>query len=228
MVRSVDRKISVWLAGYYDDFNDSRVIPDNKNDPSTTASWTHTNSHHGNPLNGHAPLNPDYAFSLPERSYGFNRETGSTTEVAKGQDFRDMKKIGMMRNEGIHEWITKDRNRISIGQDWEGRRTDAKPCSVTHANRWRFRTMTAVQTTLGETNYGYMWMTTSLGAGSKYWTYHPTDGSEGRGHSVYYHKAGSGAIDNAGQIIPASGSNTVGVDIVHTYLASIYSWEENN
>mgnify|MGYP003637278030 CR=1 FL=1 len=225
MVRTVDRKISVWLAGYYDDFSSSRVIPDNKNDPASIAAWSHTNTHHGNPLNGEAPLNPNFAFSLPERAYGFNRETGSTTEVAKGQDFRDSKKIGMLQNDGIHEWITKDRNRISMGQEWEGKRNDGRPNSVTNANRWRFRTLTAIQATLGETNYGYMWMTTSMGSGTKYWTFHPCDGSEGRGHSVPYAKAGTGTLDNAGQCIPDTGSNTVGVDIVHTYLASTYSWE---
>ena len=36
MTRAVDRKITVWMAGYYDDFMGARTVPDDLNVPTDT------------------------------------------------------------------------------------------------------------------------------------------------------------------------------------------------
>ena len=64
-MRSVSRKYSFWLAGYYDDFNSARVLPDDSNVVGTT--YKSSASHHGNPINGYAPLNPRYTYAWVER-----------------------------------------------------------------------------------------------------------------------------------------------------------------
>jgi len=52
MVRAVQSKYGVWLAGYYDDFSGARAIPDDSNAPSSTTSYDRKISHHGNAMNG--------------------------------------------------------------------------------------------------------------------------------------------------------------------------------
>ena len=76
-------KYGFWLAGYYDDFTGCRTIPDDSNVPSATAledAYARADTHHGNPLNGEAPLNPRYRWSyhLREQIEGHhsNRPTG--------------------------------------------------------------------------------------------------------------------------------------------------------
>ena len=66
MVRSVTKKYQIWLAGFYDDFNGARAIPDYLQLPSDT-SYSITVSHFGNPMNGEASLNPRYRFSIADR-----------------------------------------------------------------------------------------------------------------------------------------------------------------
>lgn len=80
MVRSVEKKYQVWLAGYYDDFNAARAMPDDTNTPGSTRS--HTNSHHGNTMNGEATLNPRYRWSEPDRDH-----TGGSEFPADAQNF---------------------------------------------------------------------------------------------------------------------------------------------
>ena len=70
-------KYGFWLAGYYDDFTGCRAIPDDSNIPSATAvedSYARADTHHGNPLNGEAPLNPRYRWSyhIREQIEGHN------------------------------------------------------------------------------------------------------------------------------------------------------------
>ena len=67
MVRTVEKKYQVWLAGYYDDFNGARAIPDDRNQPSD-ATYSIIKSHFGNPMNGEAFMNPRYRFSVEERN----------------------------------------------------------------------------------------------------------------------------------------------------------------
>jgi len=122
MVRTVEKKYQVWLAGYYDDFNGARAIPDDRNQPSD-ATYNILNSHFGNPMNGEAFLNPRYRFSVEERNLDSERMiTQSTSQHLK--------------NDGIFEWLTFDDTRISH-DDWEGRVHLQYPDGHV-ANRYKF------------------------------------------------------------------------------------------
>ena len=70
MAKLVNRKYSVFLAGYYDDFNAGRAIADDENNPNVTGTIVHTASHFGNSLNGEARLNPRYQKAYKERVDG--------------------------------------------------------------------------------------------------------------------------------------------------------------
>ena len=123
MVRTVKKKYQVWLAGYYDDFNGARAISDFNNSPTTT--YTHLNSHYGNPLNGEAFLNPRYRWSVEEREQDSNAGNKiSTTANNK------------LQNDGIFEWLTFDDTRLE-NDDWEGRIQLQYPDGHV-ANRYKF------------------------------------------------------------------------------------------
>jgi len=108
LVRKVNTKYGAWLAGYYDDFLGARAIPDDRNTPSKSADYDHTNSHHGNPMNGEATLNPRFRWANCERAHtsGIVYFTGLNNKL--------------LRNKGLFEWLSWDsiRNRPD---DWEGR-----------------------------------------------------------------------------------------------------------
>ena len=59
-MRTVSRKYSFWLSGFYDDFIGARIVPDDSN--AIGATYLSSKSHHGNPINGLAPMNPRYNY----------------------------------------------------------------------------------------------------------------------------------------------------------------------
>ncbi len=121
MVRTVEKKYQVWLAGYYDDFNGARAIPDDTNSPGSARA--HGNSHHGNPMNGEATLNPRYRWSEPDRD-----QTGSNLYASSDNK--------LLQNDGIFEFISHDDTRQS-NTEWEGRAQLQYPDGHV-ANRYRF------------------------------------------------------------------------------------------
>lgn len=156
-----DKKYVVWLAGYYDDFEASICIPDDKN-AASDLSFDHEKTHHGNTVNGEAPLNPIFRHSVIER----DEATGKYTTT------------GMQRqahNEGIHKYLTKDTVRLSGGVNWEGRATTRSPQTYFHSNR-----VNTGITNTGVTTDGYMWVNNPRRTGAKYYFYSSRDGSFGR------------------------------------------------
>ena len=121
MVRTVEKKYQVWLAGYYDDFNGARAIPDDTNSPGSTRA--HGNSHHGNPMNGEATLNPRYRWAEPDRD-----QTGSNLYASSSNK--------LLQNDGVFEFISHDDTRQSNNK-WEGRAQLQYPDGHV-ANRYRF------------------------------------------------------------------------------------------
>tara|TARA_R100001463_G_scaffold117616_1_gene173224 strand:- start:336 stop:7148 length:6813 start_codon:yes stop_codon:yes gene_type:complete len=121
MVRTVNKKYQVWLAGYYDDFNGARAIPDDTNSPGSTRA--HGNSHHGNPMNGEATLNPRYRWAEPDRD-----QTGSNLYASSSNK--------LLQNDGVFEFISHDDTRQS-NNEWEGRAQLQYPDGHV-ANRYRF------------------------------------------------------------------------------------------
>lgn len=111
MVRSVNGKYNLWIAGYYDDFGGARAIAEDNNSPSATGSYDHTKTHYGNPMNGEATLNPKYRWSIIERSLVTNYDS---TLVGTNNTTR------YLQNNGSFEYIGQDviRNK---SDKWEGK-----------------------------------------------------------------------------------------------------------
>jgi len=137
MVRTVSKKYQIWIAGYYDDFNGARAIPDNLQQPSDT-SYAVTVSHFGNPMNGEASLNPRYRWSIVERA----KKTNYDTTLLGTNDVNQY-----LRNNGVFEWLSLDTKRNNAS-DWEGRIQLQYPDGHV-ANRYRFGGSTS------EGNVGY-------------------------------------------------------------------------
>ena len=114
MAKLVNRKYSVFLAGYYDDFNAGRAIADDENNPNVTGTIVHTASHFGNSLNGEARLNPRYQKAYKERVDG--DET---------------------HNLGAHEFLTTDTIRDNPSK-FEGKAQPSFPDGITQGNRYKF------------------------------------------------------------------------------------------
>ena len=112
------------LAGYYDDFNGARAIPNDDNDPTLTAAYDSDKTHYGNPMNGEATLNPRYRWALPDRN-----------QVA-GQDKVVSATFCYIKSVSPAEWLTYDINRQSP-EKWEGRAQLQYPDSHV-ANKYRF------------------------------------------------------------------------------------------
>ena len=138
MVRTVTQKYQIWLAGYYDDFNGARAIPDYKNTPSSTSTYTHLASHYGNPLNGEAFLNPRYRWSVEERAIDSNKVAGNSSRVSGTSPVNNF-----LMNDGLFEWLTFDDTRLGK-DDYEGRIHLQYPDGHV-ANRYKFN---------NDSNYG--------------------------------------------------------------------------
>ena len=130
MVRKVVSNYGVWLAGYYDDFNSARAIPDDVNAPSSTNAYSITKSHYGNPMNGEATLNPRYRFSIADRN-----NMGSTHVQNVDNTNR------YLSNDGIFEWLSYDESRQKA-EKWEGRAQLQYPDGHV-ANRYEFNTVSS-------------------------------------------------------------------------------------
>ena len=126
MVRTVEKKYQIWLAGYYDDFNGARAIPDDENRPSDT-TYSAIKSHFGSPMNGEAFLNPRFRFSVEERT----DDAGLTTNNFIATDANRY-----LQNDGIFEWLTHDDTRLKR-DEWEGKAQLQYPDGHI-ANRYKF------------------------------------------------------------------------------------------
>jgi hypothetical protein len=114
MAKTIPRKYSGFVAGYYDDFNASRAIADDNNTTNITGITVHTVSHFGNSLNGEARLNPRYKKAYKERVDG--DET---------------------HNLGAHEFLTTDTIRHNPSK-FEGKAQPSYPDGITQGNRYQF------------------------------------------------------------------------------------------
>ena len=135
MVRAVASLYQVWLAGYYDDFTGARAIADDGNSPSLTATYSHVTSHHGNPMNGEATLNPRFRWSYNERAAVTSRLlTTSTTKF--------------IANLAEYKWLRHDDIRNGH-TGWEGMAQLQYPDGVANPNRMRFDDTDSIGTNVG-------------------------------------------------------------------------------
>lgn len=149
MTRTGTSKYGFWLAGYYEDWLGSRVIADDGNDPSTDGAYDADDTHHGNLLNGEAPLNPRYRWSVRDRAN--NNEFSSATSYS-------------LHNDGIARWATFDKNRLGKGIAWAGRSQIQYPNSNANANRVRFS-----KADVASTDDAYMLISGSVDSAMRYY-----------------------------------------------------------
>lgn len=209
MTRKLDGKFEAWLAGYYDDFIGTFCQVDDLNDPNA-ATYDHENTHHGNTLNGEAPLNPRFRHSVIERddisqSYPLETLTGDSSYDHDAA------------NNGIHEYITIDPLRLSDGVEWEGRATPRAPQSFIHQNR----AYTGISGTGLSSGDGYMWFVNPRKTNSRYWLLSEHDGSYGRASMKdYTATSGSNVHPDALSHLGLSAANRK-----MGYLTGYFQWQ---
>jgi hypothetical protein len=215
-MRTVDRRLTFWMAGYYDDFIGARALPDDLNIQGTT--WSSAKSHHGNPLNGWANLNTRYTYAWCERGDGasgrFNNAATATADQYK-------------HNGGINEWLAYDQNRRNAGT-YEGTAQLQYPDSLTNANRQRFDGGTGI---LGEAykaadaKDAYLLFSYGYNTASRYYSAIGTnDSSYGRATSKTpdYDGGSTSTLDAIAGIPTGVSAPTT---VVRTHLAGVYSGE---
>lgn len=190
MTRSIDNdKYSAWLVGYYDDWVGTQCIADDSN--TFHANHNHANTHAGNPCNGEAPLNPLYRFCTIERQEALSYANGSggITEafpVRSWQaDFSANNQYSISHNQGIHEYITKDTNRLLSGCFYEGKAIPRAPQTFFHQNRINLGRSPSgsyddsyLENATTITNgVGFMWINNARSTTGKYWIPADNDGS---------------------------------------------------
>ena len=215
-MRSVDRKLTFWMAGYYDDFMSARTLPDDFNTPNT--AWSSSKTHHGNPLNGWAVLNPRYTYAWCERGDGASGRFNNAA-IATADQYN--------HNAGIHEWLTYDQNRRNAGK-YEGMAQLQYPDSLTNANRQKFDGGTGI---LGQAykaadaKDAFLLFSYAHNTGSRYYAAVGTnDSSYGRATSKTPDYDG-GATDTLDATAGIPTGVTAPSTVVRTHLAGVYSGE---
>jgi hypothetical protein len=228
VTRTVDRKYTFWLAGYYDDFMSAVALADDLNEPAF--KWYSSKSHHGNPINGYATLNPRYKYAWCERGNGasgrFNNAAVSST-------------IQYTFNNGISDWASLDEIRNNVGK-WDGLAQLFYPDTLTNANRQRYDTGLgelgeAYETSTADDDYalkeGYLLFCNGYNSEGKYYaTVGSNDSTFGRAQSYQPAYAGASsppALENEAGM-PCSNSTTILSDpdsIFRTHLTGVYSGE---
>ena len=125
-MRTVDRRFTFWMAGYYDDFLGAVALPDDLNEP--TLEYKSHKTHAGNAITGYAPMNPRYAHAFVEREDGASGRFNNAA-LTGGAQYKV--------NAGIHEWLGFDANRRAAGT-YVGKAQLQFPDSITNANRQKY------------------------------------------------------------------------------------------
>ena len=229
MVRVKDSKYTVWLAGYYDDFLSATAVPDNLNSPTT--DWRSSKTHHGNPINGWATLNPRYTYAWCERGNG---------DTARFNNFSISADNQYTLNKGMGEWASLDANRNNPGK-WNGLVQLQYPDSLTNANRQKFDggngqlggSTKAYESTTTDDNYaaveGYGLFCYGYDTSKRYYTaIGSNDSTFGRAQmEAPDSNFASGSLKaleaNAG--VPIIGGGYVPAKAVRTHMAGVYSGE---
>lgn len=232
MTRKITDKYVAWISGYYDDFNGSQCIADDKN---SVDSFTidHTLSHAGNTINGEAVLNPTYRYSVIERQ-SFAAQAGGGSHLTNyypvSTHYGKSEMGGELHNNGVHEFITKDTIRLGGGENWEGRATSRSPQSFFHQNRATTATTTNAMT--GATSAdGYMMVNNPYRTGTKYYYPIDNDGSYGRSDiKDYSATSGSNKHSQAGNHIDIGAAASSGASMKQVlrreaYMTGMFQWQ---
>ena len=241
MTRSIENsKYSAWLVGYYDDWIGTQCIADDENTFETIHN--HANSHAGNPINGEAPLNPTYRFCTIDRQNALRNAAGSG-------DFSQALAIAnyagtsntlysIIHNQGIHEYITKDSNRLFGGCFYEGKATPRAPQTFFHQNRidlgrlstGSYTDVSLENATTITNSIGFMWVNNARSTNGKYWIPADDDGSYIRKNTKDVSATETGYLGNTIKHSEA-GSHlsytilTAGRNERNAYLTGMFQWQ---
>lgn len=243
MTRSIENsKYSAWLVGYYDDWIGTQCIADDSNVHDT--KHNHANTHAGNPCNGEAPLNPLYRFSTIERqeALSFASGSGALSEALPVRswmgDFSLNNQFSILHNQGIHDYITKDTNRLLGGCFYEGKAIPRAPQTFFHQNRINLGRLTSSTYNDGDlenattiTNgVGFMWINNARSTNGKYWIPADNDGSYIRKSTKDVSATETGYLSNTIKHSEA-GSHlsytilTAGRNERNAYLTGMFQWQ---
>jgi len=236
VVRTVDRKLNFWIAGYYDDYNGARALPDDANTAIPSSYDGYETTHQGNPMNGNAPLNPRYRYSWVERKTTYTALSGNTTWRgpfgailnAGLEALPEVYHKRFLHNGGIHEYITHDKHALGSENDgtigYAGRAQLEYPCTLV-GNRWIYGGYTSHYSTA----QSYTLFCNGYNTDGEYLVWSgSTDATHGR--SLIY------GADFQIPVNWASGSNGMSVSVAsptihqYGYLTSIWSnvWHDHS
>ena len=182
-MRAVDRDYTFWLAGYYDDFNGARAIPDDLNDADATTTYTHVSTHHGSAMASFDRLNTRFTYTYAERAQDAGY-LGDDTQTSQRPLLLISSALAQKHNSGIHKWLTHDTNMDSPSK-WDARAQLQYPCSL-FGNRQKFNRNTSLDSYLSFCNGNDTSATYYCPAGD-------TDSTDGRSWTVNMNAVNPGA-----------------------------------
>ena len=121
-MNDINRRFTLWLSGYYEDFQSMRVISEGEDYAESSFFTNRRDSHAGNTMAAQAYNNPRFAFDYLTRSFASKAPlplVGQQTETESAS----------LHNEGPSQWLTHDPNRIG-STFYEGRATLTYPDTI--------------------------------------------------------------------------------------------------
>jgi len=222
-MRSIDKKYSFWLAGYYDDFNSSRAVPDDSNTLGTTYKSSET--HHGSPMSGYADLNPRYTYAWVERgdANGGRFNNASVTAASSyGPQY--------LHNQGMDKWLKFDPNRREDSSYWLNRAQFHYPNSIANANRQKYDGGTGVTGNAyksSDTVEGYILVSNGYDSSGKYMIQTgDSDSTFGRTAMTAYNDSSNRSRNGTQAAAHSSGVPTVNL-MQYSHLTGLVVGEQN-
>lgn len=208
-MRTVDRRLTFWMAGYYDDFLGAVALPDDLNEPSL--DYESHKSHAGNAITGYAPLNPRHAHAFVEREDGATGRFNNSV-LTGGAQYK--------MNAGIHEWLGYDANRRAAGT-YVGKAQLQFPDSITNANRQKYNAGADYGSIPQE---GYLMFCNGYDTTARYFAAIGTnDATFGRDDADAPDRNSSGTLLNNDAGIPVNAATPT--KHIRTHVAGVYSGE---
>jgi hypothetical protein len=121
-MNDIDRQFTLWLSGYYEDFQTMRVISEGEDYAENSFFTNRRDSHAGNTMAAQAYNNSRFAYDYLTRSF-----TAKMPAPLVGQSSGDAS--ASLHNEGPSQWLTHDPNRIGA-TFFEGRATLTYPDTI--------------------------------------------------------------------------------------------------
>ena len=121
-MNDIDRRFTLWLSGYYEDFQSMRVISEGEDYAESSFFTNRRDSHAGNTMAAQAYNNSRFAFDYLTRSFTNLSPIPLIGSGASGE-------AASLHNEGPSQWLTHDPNRIGA-TFFEGRATLTYPDTI--------------------------------------------------------------------------------------------------